>query len=118
MIKLIAFFPALKDGLAMRRRDYNTAQAFRWQAPTDNVEAALEMAFREFNVVEEDDSHIDRKCRSMGVGDLIIVKGDGYYICDLSGWSKVDRETAKRWINIPYSQRCLGFQKKLWGALK
>ena len=72
----------------------------------------MELTFREFNVVLEDDTHIERECRSMSVGDLAICIdgiGERIYICNPMGWKLVTTEEAAQWIKLPFRHRLFGF---------
>jgi hypothetical protein len=84
---------------------------FIWDVDTADDSEALEKTFREFNVVEEGDSHIDRNCRSMSVGDIAICidsLGQRIYICDNAGWKQVNSKFAQEWMKLPFSKRILG----------
>jgi hypothetical protein len=104
-MRVKAIFPTLRDG-----RPDDKLKEFIWDAPSDNDVEALEQTFREFNVVEEGNNHIGRRCRSMSTGDMAVCidsLGERIYIVEPIGWRLVDSETAKRWMGTPYRDRCL-----------
>src|SRR5258708_35907321 len=86
---------------------------FEWEAPDtskwgcDAIEVALDLAFREFNIVEAGDHHAARECRSMSVGDAIVVDGR-IHVCDMAGWIEVDEAFFTKWLKVPFSRRLLG----------
>lgn len=82
----------------------DTTREFDWEAPAEKVDAALEEAFREFNVVEEGDPHIDRECRSMSVGDVIQAEGKTY-ICATAGWKEIPAERIESLKGMTFSER-------------
>ncbi len=84
---------------------------FTWDAPSDKDNEALEQAFREFNVVLEDDAHIARECRSMSVGDMAVCidsVGERIYICNPAGWKLVTAVEAAQWMELPFRDRLMG----------
>lgn len=81
---------------------------FHWEAPSNIDAEALEQTFREFNVVQEGDSHIARECRSMSVGDVVILDEDGIYICAGMGWKLVCRQELDLWLSLPHERRMVG----------
>lgn len=75
-------------------------RSFEWDAPTDNLDEALELAFREFNVVEEGDSHIARKCRSMSTNDMVQIE-DRWFLCAAMGWMELAPYKARYVLDKP-----------------
>jgi hypothetical protein len=77
------------------------AREFEWDAPGPEVKDALEQAFREF---EEGAAHVERKCRSMSVGD--VVRADGkYYACAAVGWTEIDEGEFLDLASMSFAQR-------------
>lgn len=84
---------------------------FSWNAPSEDVDAALEQAYREFNVIGENDPHIRRKCRSMSTGDVAVVRdGDEkrWFIVDMVGFKEVTEAEADEWMKLPIRDRLMG----------
>jgi len=77
---------------------------FNWEAPSNIVAEALEQTFREFNVVEEGDSHIARECRSLSVGDVVVAEGKTY-LCAQIGWTEIPTEKIDALKKMDFARR-------------
>jgi hypothetical protein len=80
---------------------------FEWAAPGPTLGEALDQTFREFNAVTELDNHAGRKCRSMSVGDMIVV-GTRAFVVENMGFSEASLEEAVEWSRLPYRRRLMG----------
>jgi hypothetical protein len=83
------------------------SRSWTWQAPGPTVSDALKQTWREFNVVEEGDPHVDREARNMCVGDLIVIQGQTFVVAGL-GFLALTPEEARRWQQNDFKTRLLG----------
>jgi hypothetical protein len=85
---------------------------------TDKAEA-LEELFRRFNVVTGDPETEDAvrlKCRSMSVGDIVVLEDGTRWLCASIGWQEIDSQRMDEIMRIEdFGKRSLevyGFGKK------
>lgn len=113
-MKIKAIFPPLHAGKSrgmlighVPPPEGDVTREFEWDAPSEDEAVAIEQAYREFNVVEEGDGHIARECRSMSVGDVVLVNGK-YMIVDSCGFKQIPNESFEAWCGLPISDRLMG----------
>jgi hypothetical protein len=68
---------------------------------------ALKQTWREFNVIQEDDSNVAREARNMCVGDLIVIQGQTFLVAGI-GFLALTPEEARRWQQNDFKARLLG----------
>lgn len=68
----------------------NYKQIVQVDIPRDNLEIALEILFRQMNVVDGTEIPVALKCRSMSVGDVAVDPSGQAWIVDMAGYRKVE----------------------------
>lgn len=103
-MKLIVMILPFQVGVDQNRE-------FEWDAPTTSIDEALGLVFREFNVVNEGDPHIARRCRSMSVGDVVKVQ-DRYFVCSHVGWKEVADIDVERYKKMDFKDRDMALYER------
>lgn len=81
---------------------------------------ALALAWRATNCVDKKDVERMRDyasqngvggigIRSAMVGDVALVEGERWYICEMVGWRQVTKEIADVWIGRDFHERMMGY---------
>jgi hypothetical protein len=92
---------------------FEQERTWTWEAPGPGVTDALHQTWREFNVLEDGDRHIERQARSMMIGDLIEVEeGNAFqlYVVDIMGFTPLPYEDLPAWKRLNSQQRTIGLK--------